>query len=187
MAVLRAAFERDGYLYAISARNPSYALLLSRNGSSDAPWRVTSFDSGQPVGHREYNMLEGGGPTQNAYGEFGGSYLVLTPRSRRRPPSPAPKPLADLRFQRRSSWRCSRWQLAPVSLRAVRVPNQLGERWLVNFVQYVDQLGICRAIALMAGRSCTALTEIHSMVIDSNGRVTSQRFPKGFNVLPIWL
>jgi hypothetical protein len=69
----------------------------------------------------------------------------------------------------------------------MNIVNQLGKRWFVQLVQHVDQLGIFRAIALMAGRSCTALTEIHSMVIDSNGRVTSQRFPKGFNVLPIWL
>ena len=90
MTVLRVAFERDGYLYAVSARTPSYALLLSRNGSSDAPFRVTSFDNGQPIGHREYDMLEGGGPTQNAFGEYAGSDLVLTPRPRRRAPSHAP-------------------------------------------------------------------------------------------------
>jgi hypothetical protein len=55
MAVLRAAFGRDGCLHAISTRDPSYAILLSRNGSSEAPWRVTSFRSGEPVGIR--NMI----------------------------------------------------------------------------------------------------------------------------------
>lgn len=90
MVVLREAFERDGCLYAVSARNPPYALLLTRNGSSDAPWRVTSFDGDQPVGHREYITLDGGGPTQNGFGEFAGADMVLTPRHRRRTPCPGP-------------------------------------------------------------------------------------------------
>jgi hypothetical protein len=29
MATLRTAFERDGYLYAVSATQPSYAILLA--------------------------------------------------------------------------------------------------------------------------------------------------------------
>jgi hypothetical protein len=90
MTVLREAFERDGYLLAISSRDPQYSILLTRNGSSEAPWRVTSFRQGVPVGHREYDRLEGGGPVQNAFHEFSGSDLVLTPRPRRRSPSPTP-------------------------------------------------------------------------------------------------
>ena len=62
--------ERDDSLYAVSARDPSYSLLLTRNGSSEAPWRVTSFRGKEPVGRREYDVLEGRGPTQNALQEF---------------------------------------------------------------------------------------------------------------------
>ncbi len=90
MTVLREAFERDGCLLAVSTRDPSYSILLTRNGSSEAAWRVTSFRDGEPVGHREYDILEGGGPTQNGLGEFASEDFVLTPRSRRRSPSPAP-------------------------------------------------------------------------------------------------
>jgi hypothetical protein len=77
MALLREAFERDGRLFAVSARDPSYSLLLIRNGSSEAPWRVTSFRGKEPVGHREYNHLEGAGVTQNAFGEFAGEDIVV--------------------------------------------------------------------------------------------------------------
>ena len=84
MAVVRAAFERDGCLYAISQRDPSYAILLTMNGSSEAAWRVTSFVDGVPVGHREYDLLEGGSPIQNSFAEFASADLVLTPRPRRR-------------------------------------------------------------------------------------------------------
>lgn len=82
--MLRVAFERDGCLYAISQRDPSYAILLTRNGSSEALWRVTSFRDGEPVGHREYDLLEGGSPIQNSFAEFASADLVLTPRPRRR-------------------------------------------------------------------------------------------------------
>jgi hypothetical protein len=34
MTMLREAFERDDRLYAVSIRNPSYAILPTRNGSS---------------------------------------------------------------------------------------------------------------------------------------------------------
>lgn len=80
MSLLRAAFDRQGYLHAISTSQPSYVLLLTKNGSSEAPWRVTSFRDGIPLGHREYDRLEGGGPTQNSLGEFASRDLVLVPR-----------------------------------------------------------------------------------------------------------
>jgi hypothetical protein len=93
MAVLRLAFARDGYLYGISRRDPTYSIFLSPNGSSAAPWRVTSFRDGVPVGHREYNMLEGGSPIQNSFQEFASEDFVLTPRPRRRPSCPTqPQP-----------------------------------------------------------------------------------------------
>lgn len=72
MTLLREAFERDDRLYAISSRDPSYSILLTRNASSEAPWRVTSFRGKEPIGHREYDRLDGGAPTQNALGEFAG-------------------------------------------------------------------------------------------------------------------
>jgi hypothetical protein len=84
MVVLREAFERDGYLFAVSTRTPSYSILLTKNTSSDAAYRVTSFDGREPVGHREYDLLEGGAPTQNGFAEFASTDFVLTPRPRRR-------------------------------------------------------------------------------------------------------
>ena len=90
MVALRETFERDGCLYAVSTRDPSYAILLTRNGSSEAPWRVTSFRDGEPVGHREYDRLEGGSPIQRAFQEFASEDFPLTPRPRRRSLSPAP-------------------------------------------------------------------------------------------------
>jgi hypothetical protein len=38
-----------------------------------------AFDSG----HREYDMLEGGSPIQNAFAEFASQEFALTPRPRR--------------------------------------------------------------------------------------------------------
>jgi hypothetical protein len=72
MKLLRDAFERDDRLYAVSSRDSSYSILLTRNASSEAPWRVTSFRGKEPIGHREYDRLDGGAPTQNALGEFAG-------------------------------------------------------------------------------------------------------------------
>ena len=82
MRVPRETFERDGCLYAVSARNPSYAILLSPNGGSEAAWRVTPFNGREPIGHREYDMLEGGSPIQNGLSEFASSNFVLSSRLR---------------------------------------------------------------------------------------------------------
>jgi hypothetical protein len=92
MAVLHAAFERDGCLLAVSARDPFYSILLSRNPSSDVPWRVTSFRSGEPLGHREYDRLDGGSPIQTAFQEFASNDMVPTSPPRRRTPSAARVP-----------------------------------------------------------------------------------------------
>jgi hypothetical protein len=89
MAFLRETFDRQGYLLAVSSRDPSYSIFLSRNPSSEAPWRVTSFRSGVPVGHREYDRLEGGSPIQNSFAEFASADFILTPRPRRQTISPA--------------------------------------------------------------------------------------------------
>ena len=43
MKLLRDALDPDGRLLAVSRRDPRYSILLTRNGSSDAAWRVTSF------------------------------------------------------------------------------------------------------------------------------------------------
>jgi hypothetical protein len=78
---LREAFDRDGYLRGVSIRNPDYSILLTRNASSDAPYRVTSFDGRRvPVGHREYDALDGAGPTRDALGEFASQDIRLVPR-----------------------------------------------------------------------------------------------------------
>jgi hypothetical protein len=80
MRQLREAFERQGYLFGVSSRTPSYSILLSKNASSDAPYRVTSFDSKVPTGHREYDALDGAGATRDALAEFASSDIVLRQR-----------------------------------------------------------------------------------------------------------
>jgi hypothetical protein len=77
MKLLREAFERDDRLYAVSQRDLTYSILLTRNASSEAPWRVTSFRGKETIGHWEYDRLEGGGPTHNALSEFVGSDFML--------------------------------------------------------------------------------------------------------------
>jgi hypothetical protein len=80
MKLLREVFDRDGCLKAVSVRDPSYSILLSRNPSSDALWRVTSFRSQQPIGHREYDALDVGSPIQQAFSEFASAEMRLLPR-----------------------------------------------------------------------------------------------------------
>lgn len=80
MKALREVFDRDGVLHAVSARNPDYSILLTRNPSSDAAWRVTSFHGREPTGHREYDALDGAGPCRDAIAEFASQDMVLRPR-----------------------------------------------------------------------------------------------------------
>ena len=87
MTALRAAVEQDGCLVAVSRRDPFYRLLLSRSTVSDAVWRVTSFRDREPVGYREYDVLDGRGPTQNALQEFAGQDMQVV--RRRRGPCPS--------------------------------------------------------------------------------------------------
>jgi hypothetical protein len=75
--------ERDGRIHAVSTNSPGHSILLTPNGSSSAPWRVTSFQGKEPVGHREYDRLGGGGPTQNALQEFAGGSWRLVPLPKR--------------------------------------------------------------------------------------------------------
>ena len=82
--MLKAVMERDGCLQATSRRDPSYALQLTRNVSSVAAWRVTSYRDREPIGHREYDVLDGKGPTQNALAEFASDDYELV---RRTPPA----------------------------------------------------------------------------------------------------
>jgi hypothetical protein len=81
MAMLRDVLERDRRILAVSVSDPTHSILLTRNGSSAAPWRVTSFSRGQPLGHREYDVLDGRGPTQNALAEFAGDGWTLVRRT----------------------------------------------------------------------------------------------------------
>jgi hypothetical protein len=80
MRRLRETFDRQGYLYALSTRTPSYSILLTKNASSDAPYRVTSFHDKAPTGHREYDALDDAGPTRDALAEFASNDMVLRQR-----------------------------------------------------------------------------------------------------------
>jgi hypothetical protein len=72
MALLRATFEQQGYLYAICSTDPAYSILLTRNSPSEAPWRVTSFRDRDPVGHREYDHLKERGRRRTPLVNLGG-------------------------------------------------------------------------------------------------------------------
>jgi hypothetical protein len=60
------------YLFARSQRDPGYTILLRPGTTDDAAFNVHSFRDGQPVGHRDYDRLDGGSPIQNALQEFAG-------------------------------------------------------------------------------------------------------------------
>jgi hypothetical protein len=81
MSMLRDVLERDRRILAVSASDPTYSILLSRNGSSEAEWRVTSFRGKEPIGHREYDRLDGGSPVQNALAEFAGDGWTIIRRN----------------------------------------------------------------------------------------------------------
>jgi hypothetical protein len=83
MKLLRDTFDRDGRVHAVSQADPSYAILLTVNGSSAAPFRVTSFRSKEPIGHREYDALDGKGATRDALAEFAGDGWNLVPLPKR--------------------------------------------------------------------------------------------------------
>jgi hypothetical protein len=80
MRMLREMFDRQGYLYAVSTRTPNYSILLTKNASSEAAYRVTSFAGREPTGHREYDALEGAGPCRDALAEFASTDMVLRQR-----------------------------------------------------------------------------------------------------------
>ena len=91
MRLLRETFDREGCLFATSSRDPDYSVLLTRNPSSEAAWRVTSFRGQAPIGHREYDQLDTGSPVQRAFQEFAGESMVLRQRGAKAL-SPAPQP-----------------------------------------------------------------------------------------------
>ncbi len=75
----------------MNARDASYSILLTRNCTGESAWRVTSFRDRQPVGHRTYDMLEGGGPIRDALQEFLREGMRLAPmRSPVRTAAPGP-------------------------------------------------------------------------------------------------
>jgi hypothetical protein len=80
MAMLKETLERQGYLLAVSQRDPGYSILLSRNLSGQG-WRVTSFRSRDPIGHREYEALDGRAPAFNALQEFASTDWKLIERA----------------------------------------------------------------------------------------------------------
>ena len=80
MRALHETFDRQGYLFAVSTRTPTYSILLTKNASSDARYRVTSFDRREPVGHREYDALDGAGPTRDGLSEFMSADMTLVTR-----------------------------------------------------------------------------------------------------------
>ena len=68
--LVQTTLAHQGYLHAKSKRDPSYCLLLTTNMDGESLWRVTSFRHHQPLGHRPYDLLDEGAPTQNALQEF---------------------------------------------------------------------------------------------------------------------
>jgi hypothetical protein len=72
MRELRDVLDIDGRIQAVSARDPGYSIVLTRNSDPSAIFRITSFRDNQPIGHREYDHLESHSPINSALQEFAG-------------------------------------------------------------------------------------------------------------------
>jgi hypothetical protein len=83
MAELREVLERDGRIHAVRRDDPSYSILLKPERKQPGAVPCTSFRGKTPVGHREYDRLDGGGPTQNGLQEFSGGAWRLLPLPKR--------------------------------------------------------------------------------------------------------
>jgi predicted RNA methylase len=71
MTELQERFERDGYLYAENPKRPGHTIVLSPSTRQGVKYQVTTFDDGQPTGHRDYNSLGvEKGPLDSALSEF---------------------------------------------------------------------------------------------------------------------
>jgi hypothetical protein len=81
ICLLRDALDLDGRLVAVSSRDPTYSIGLTRNSDTSSAWRVTSFRGKEPVGHCEYDRLDGGSPIQNALQEFAGDDFTFIRRT----------------------------------------------------------------------------------------------------------
>jgi hypothetical protein len=79
MTALQTVVAAQGALRAKHKSDEGYAILLCRDMSRGTGWRVTSFRDGQPLGHREYDVLDGGGPTRDALAEFASDVWVILP------------------------------------------------------------------------------------------------------------
>jgi hypothetical protein len=74
---LQEDLENDG---GVKATTDNGSILLTKNISSNAPYRVTSFlQDGTPSGHREYGSIDGLG-INGAVHEFMGSDVKLEER-----------------------------------------------------------------------------------------------------------
>jgi hypothetical protein len=80
MKELRDVLDIDGRIEAISVRDPSYRILLTRNSDPSSVWRVTSWRGRTPIGHREYDHLESSSPINSALQEFAGENWQLVRR-----------------------------------------------------------------------------------------------------------
>jgi hypothetical protein len=77
IAMLKNHFDTHGRIIADCSNDPGYRIVLTRGFTAECAYQVTSFRDGVPVGHREYDQLQGGGPTQNALSEFAGDVWVI--------------------------------------------------------------------------------------------------------------
>ena len=119
-----AHLERDGRLHAVTARDPSYSLLLTHPAAA-MPRGTSGHSAAKSRSHREYDMLDSGGPTQNALAEFAGDQREGRPRRRPTPPAPnhGLSPLSE-RLRVTTSQRCG------TSATCWRVPRLLIESGL---------------------------------------------------------
>ena len=81
MKELRDVLDIDGRIEAVSVRDASYRIVLTRNSDPSSVWRVTSLRDKIPIGHRQYDRLDGGSPIQNGLQEFAGAEWQLVRRT----------------------------------------------------------------------------------------------------------
>lgn len=100
LTALGERFTQQGHLYAVDPRVPGHTLLLSPSTREGVKYQVTSFNNGEPTGHRDYDHLgieEGQRSwTNSALSEFMGKTVTDRPRAVPAPPAPA-KTLNELR------------------------------------------------------------------------------------------
>lgn len=96
-------FDRDGYVYGVSKDNPTLTHMLTTSARPEGKYQVTTFQNGEPYGHRAYDLLgtEERATKKNrldlAFSEFQGFTIQDRPKK-----SGPPTKETDAEYERRA-------------------------------------------------------------------------------------